>query len=165
MRGTLTISALAKLSGVSSKTLRYWESLGLLPRAARSHTGYRLFQPGSVPHIEFIQKAKSIGLSLADIAKVLQLARDGHNPCPDVVQWAEQKAALLQQQIALLSALRQRLERFRRDWSKRLPCPRLSEPEICCLIEDLPSPKSAKGGAQNAKALVATTRRTVGAGR
>ncbi|MGH9342974.1 MAG: MerR family DNA-binding transcriptional regulator, partial [Terriglobia bacterium] len=45
MRETLTVTALAKRTGVSSKTIRYWESLGLLPRAARTHTGYRLFDP------------------------------------------------------------------------------------------------------------------------
>lgn len=43
MREALRISALARKTGVRSTTLRYWEQLGLLPRAARSHTGYRLF--------------------------------------------------------------------------------------------------------------------------
>ena len=46
-RGTmgqaLSISALARSNGVTSKTLRYWERVGLLTKAARTHTGYRIF--------------------------------------------------------------------------------------------------------------------------
>lgn len=164
MKDGLTVSALAKLSGVSSKTLRYWESLGLLPRAARSHTGYRLFSPDTVKYVEFIQKAKSIGLTLAEIAKVLELARRGGNPCPEVARWVGQKAESLRKQIELLSALRRRLERFRRGWSKRLPCPPVHVSEICCLIEDLPSPKPLKGGVRNAEGLVATACRASRAG-
>lgn len=43
MRKALSVSALAKSAGVTTKTLRYWEGLGLLPRANRTHTGYRVF--------------------------------------------------------------------------------------------------------------------------
>jgi MerR family copper efflux transcriptional regulator len=45
MRQALSISALAKSTGVTSKTLRHWERVGLLPKAARTHTGYRIFAP------------------------------------------------------------------------------------------------------------------------
>jgi MerR family regulatory protein len=45
MGQALSISALAKSTGVTSKTLRYWERVGLLPRANRTHTGYRIFAP------------------------------------------------------------------------------------------------------------------------
>lgn len=163
MRDVLTISALAKRTGVSSKTLRYWESLGLLPKAARSHTGYRLFNSESVQRVEFIQKSKSVGLSLAEVAKVLKLAGSGGNPCPHVARWAEEKAELLGQQIRLFSALRRRLRQVHRIWSKKLPCPRVRSAEICCLIEDLPAPILTKGGEPDAKTMATRTSRAGGA--
>lgn len=162
MREMLSISALAKQTGVSSKTLRYWESRGLLPQAARSHTGYRLFGPESVQYVAFIQKSKSIGLTLAEATRVLELARNGRSPCPEVVEWLGQKAESLRQQIKLLSALYRRLERLRRRWSRELPCP-LDSGEMCCLIEGLPAVEFSKGGNQNAKTLVASVRRVGGA--
>jgi len=57
------LRALAKSAGVTSKTLRYWERVGLLPKAARTHTGYRLFAPEVIHYIDFILKAKSVGLT------------------------------------------------------------------------------------------------------
>ncbi len=158
MREVLTISVLAKRTGVSSKTLRYWEGLGLLPRPARTHTGYRVFSPQVVERVEFIQKAKSIGLTLAEVSKVLELARSGSNPCPQVARWAEQKMRLLEQQIEFLSSLRRRIERVRRGWSKKLPCPRIEAAEICCLIEDLPTPRLFQGGVHEPKNLVRVNR-------
>ena len=153
----LTISALARHTGVSAKTLRYWESLALLPKAARSHTGYRLFDPDAARYVEFIQKSKSVGLSLSEIAKVLRVARNGGNPCPEVVSWAKQKAEEIEQQIDLLSDMHRRLRHFTRLWSRMLPCRRLRPREICCLIESLPVPKSRKGGERHAKALASLT--------
>jgi MerR family copper efflux transcriptional regulator len=97
MVGKQTISALTKRTGVPSKTLQYWESLGLLPKAARSHTGYRLFKPETIRQVEFIQKPKSIGLTLVEVARILDLAQAGRSPCPYVAPWAEQKLEFLQQ--------------------------------------------------------------------
>ena len=73
----LTTSALAERTGIPSKTLRYWENLDLLPKAARSHTGNQLFEPENIRQVEFVQKARSIGLTLAKVASVLQLALKG----------------------------------------------------------------------------------------
>lgn len=157
MVGMLTISTLAKRSGIPSRTIRYWESLRLLPQASRSHTGYRLFSAETVRGVEFIQKAKSIGLSLAEIAKVLELARTRKNPCLQVSLWAEQKAALLEQQIRFLSALHRRLKKFLRTSSRKLPCPPIAVGEICCLIEELPVPNFLKGGERNAKTVANRT--------
>jgi len=164
--GPLKISDLAKLTGVSGKTLRYWESLGLLPRAIRSHTGYRFFAPETVRQVEFIQKAKSIGLTLGEIAEVLKLAKGGQDPCSEVARWVEGKIVALEEQIEFLVGLRRRLEHFRRQASAKLPCPPMKPSEICCLIEGLPSPKAGlqKGGVGDAKALVAAVRRVSGAG-
>jgi hypothetical protein len=67
MRQALSISALARSTGVTSKTLRHWERVGLLPKAARTHTGYRIFAPEVMRYIDFILKAKTVGLTLSGV--------------------------------------------------------------------------------------------------
>ena len=145
MRQAFSISALAKSAGVTAKTLRHWERIGLLPRANRTHTGYRIFAPDVMRYIDFILKAKTVGLTLAEMKRVIELAHDGGNPCPEVLQWLEEKDKALEQQIHSLRALRQRLRWFRHLCSTNdvLTCAR--EKELCCLIEDLPNSQLKRG--------------------
>ena|SRR5487761_669377 len=152
MRDTLTISALAKRARLPSKTIRYWESLGLLPRAARSHTGYRVFDSESLRYIAFIRKSKAIGLTLAEMLEILRLTRSGHCPCPEVFRWTAARVKSIEEQIRELSALLLRLKRIRRQWSRE-SCSRGKCGQICHLVEELPESKSWEGG-RNAKSLV-----------
>jgi MerR family copper efflux transcriptional regulator len=152
MREALTISGVAKRSGVPPKTLRYWESLGLLPKAARTHTGYRSFDSDTLRYIAFIRKSKSIGLTLAEMREILRLARTGQCPCPEVVTWTQEKAKSVEAEIRALSALLQRLKRIRRGWSKDA-CERSACGEVCYLLAELPESKSLDGGKRNAKTL------------
>lgn len=151
MHETLTISALAKRSGVPSKTIRYWESLGLLPRAARSHTGYRVFDSESLRYVAFIRKSKAIGLTLAEMREILRLARAGHCPCPDVVRWTAARARSIESQIRELSALLRRLKHIRRQWFSE-SCSSGNCGQACYLVQELPECKSNEGG-KNGKFL------------
>jgi DNA-binding transcriptional MerR regulator len=91
MAQALSISALARSTGVTAKMLRYWERVGLLPKAALTHTGYRIFGAEANCYIDFILKSKSVGLTLAEMKRVIEFARQGKNPCPEVVQWIDEK--------------------------------------------------------------------------
>lgn len=153
MPDALTISAFAKRSGVPSKTIRYWEGLGLLPKAARSHTGYRVFDPAALRYVAFVRKSKAIGLTLAEMQEILHLARIGRCPCPEVFGWTQTKAKSVTEQIRELSALLKRLKRIEREW-KRCSCKGDSCGEVCSLIAGLPEYKSSAGGKNNAKTLV-----------
>lgn len=154
MRQQLTISALAKGTGASPKTLRYWERLGLLPRAFRTHTGYRLFDHKALHYVQFIQKCKSVGLTLAEMKRLLEMTRKGQNPCPEVIRWADEKARTVAEQIQTLQRLQQRLREFRRGYERDSALNCFRPGELCCLIEDLPDFKPEKGG-RNAKTLFA----------
>jgi MerR family copper efflux transcriptional regulator len=156
MRQALSISALAKSTGVTSKTLRYWERVGLLPKAARTHTGHRIFGAEANHYIEFILKAKSVGLTLSEMKRVLEFTRQGKNPCPEVVQWIDEKDRAVEQQIHSLRALQRRLRRFRGLCSVSSVTTCVREGELCCLIEDLPNPQLAKGDGHE-KALFGCT--------
>lgn len=69
----LTRGELAKLSGVKSASIRYYEKIGLLPEPPRSHAGYRMFSPESVNRIRFIKEAQELGFSLKEIKELLDL--------------------------------------------------------------------------------------------
>ena len=144
MHKALSISELAKSAGVTSKTLRHWERLGLLPKAMRTHTGYRVFDPKVVHYINFIQKSKTVGLTLREARRVLELARKGKNPCPEVVKWIDDKAAQVEERIGGLKALQERLREFRHICSSTSVLTCFRPGELCCLIEDLPN--STDGG-------------------
>lgn len=161
MQQALSISALAKSAGVTARTLRYWERLGLLPKATRTHTGYRVFDPQTAHYIDFIQRAKAVGLTLKELKLLLELARKGKNPCPQVMRWIEEKAVGVEQQIRTLRALQKRLQEFQRAYSvpAALACCRAGE--LCCLIEGLPNPGN---GGRNAKVVRARNYATRNAG-
>jgi DNA-binding transcriptional MerR regulator len=67
----LTISQLARQFGLSRSTLLYYDSIGLLSPSGRSHANYRLYSEDDVRRMESIARYRSAGLSLADIARIL----------------------------------------------------------------------------------------------
>ncbi len=73
----LKISEAARLVGVPAKTLRYYEGIGLLSPAKRTESGYRLYGWRELEQIEFIRRAKLMGLSLEEIRGLVQSAEDG----------------------------------------------------------------------------------------
>ncbi len=150
MANRFTVTALARRTGVSSKAIRYWESLGLLPRAERTHTGYRVFPPETDEYLRFIRKSKAIGLSLREMREVLRLARAGRCPCEEVVRWTEMRTRELENEIRLLSQTVTRLRRSTRQWRRQCCAPGECG-EICTLIEHLPEFAPSQGGNRNEK--------------
>lgn len=151
---TLGIRQLAREAGVSSKTLRYWESLGILSPAGRTHTNYRRYTETNMERVLFIRKAQSLGFTLAEIRQIFGLARSHKAPCDAVVRWAGEKARMLEGQIRLLQDLKARLERYRRRWAAEKKPSHLGPNEVCRCIESVavhdlqitPSPLPGKGG-------------------
>ena len=74
------ISELARRSGFSPSTLRYYETVGLLARPDRTEAGYRIYDDDAVDRLRFVARAKAMGLALTDIAELVGLWADG--PCP-----------------------------------------------------------------------------------
>src|ERR1700742_3888036 len=79
-----TVGAAAKAVGVSPKAVRIWEAKGLLPPAARTEAGYRLFSDDDISILRFILRARTLGLTLPEIKKILDLHRQGTAPCDQV---------------------------------------------------------------------------------
>lgn len=114
MRG-LTIGTLAQRVGVNRATVRYYERRGLL-RPARSAAGYRLYGERVVEEIRFIKRAQTLGLSLAEIQELLELARAGLKPCSRVIALTEQQLASVDARIRQLIQFRRRLASAVKQW-------------------------------------------------
>ncbi|WNM30372.1 MerR family transcriptional regulator [Streptomyces sp. Li-HN-5-11] len=69
--GLLTIGELARATGLTVRTIRYWSDEGALPEVARSAGGYRLYDTASVARLELIRTLRELGLGLDDVRKVL----------------------------------------------------------------------------------------------
>jgi MerR family Zn(II)-responsive transcriptional regulator of zntA len=70
----VTIQKAATMAGLSPKTIRFYEESGLLGTTARSEAGYRLFSESDIRRLRLIRRAKILGLPLADIKELADLA-------------------------------------------------------------------------------------------
>src|SRR5436305_5123786 len=108
----MRIGELASRSGVSPKTIRYYESIGLLPTPERLPSGYRDYDASALDALAFIRAAQAVGLSLGEIRGIVALRDEGQTPCGYVVDLLRSRAAELDRRIAELRALRGELNRL-----------------------------------------------------
>jgi len=80
----LRIGSVAKRTGLSIHTIRYYEKEGLLEKAPRSSGGFRHYRPETVERLAFIQKAKEFGLTLGEIKRITCCGDMGLGPCCDM---------------------------------------------------------------------------------
>ncbi|WP_219420147.1 heavy metal-responsive transcriptional regulator [Pseudonocardia nigra] len=80
----MRIGELAERVGVNTKTIRYYESINLLPQAARTAAGYRIYGPDDEARLAFIKTAQQLGLTLDEVRDVLALRDAGTTPCEHV---------------------------------------------------------------------------------
>jgi DNA-binding transcriptional MerR regulator len=69
-QGLVSISEACKATGLSARTIRYYEELGLLPGVRRREGGRRAYGPDELERLAFIQRLKALGLSLAEIKEL-----------------------------------------------------------------------------------------------
>ncbi len=108
----MRIGELAEGSGVSAKTIRYYEDIGLVPPARRLASGYRDCEPSMLERLAFIRGAQAVGLSLGEIRGIVALRDDGQTPCGHVLDLLRTRSAVLDRRIDELRALRGELNRL-----------------------------------------------------
>jgi MerR family copper efflux transcriptional regulator len=111
MTQPLTIGQLAKATGVTSKTIRYYESVGVLRPPARSSSGYRQYDQRAAERLLFVRRARGLGLSLKSLTTVaasLDVARPALRP--RLLVLVREHLSAVQQQIADLHLLQRQLE-------------------------------------------------------
>lgn len=104
----MKIGELAKHLQVSTDTLRYYESHGLLAPSGRTANGYRMYDNAQLLQMRFIIRAKQVGFSLSEIKELLAIKiQKQQRSCEEVKRLTEQKRDLVKAKIAEL----QRFER------------------------------------------------------
>lgn len=126
----MNISEAARRSGLSTKTIRYYEEIGLIGPAARSENGYRQYDGQAVDELHFLARAREVGFDIEECRQLLELQRDRHRQSRHARALVLEKSAQLQQRIEQLRAMQGVLE----EMASR--CKGDEGPE-CAILEDL----------------------------
>src|SRR5215469_8849477 len=102
----MNIGEVACESGVSTKTIRYYETAGLIATAERTGGGYRVYTQEDVHVLRFIKRARDLGFSIERIRRLLDLWRDKSRASRDVKRLALDHIADIAAKIAEMSAVR-----------------------------------------------------------
>jgi DNA-binding transcriptional MerR regulator len=130
----MRIGELEERAGVPAKTIRYYESVGVLPEPRRLENGYRDYELSTVSRLEFIRSAQAIGLSLGEIRGVLDFRDGGQIPCAHVAELIDRRALEISEQIAALERARTDLQRLSRR-ARRLSPRDCEKANVCHIIE------------------------------
>lgn len=131
--GNLTIGRVAKAAGVHKETVRYYQSLGLVPEPSRPPGSVRRYGEATVARLRFIKRAQELGFTLEEVRKLL-LLEDGQN-CAATRKLAEQKLEVIRARISDLNRMRRTLETL------IASCDEGRRPRACPIIRSL----SARG--------------------
>jgi MerR family gold-responsive transcriptional activator of gol and ges genes len=108
----MNIGEAAKISGVNAKLIRHYESIGIIPKASRSESGYRTYSKDDVHVLSFVKRARNLGFSMKEIKKLVSLWRNKSRASSDVknlalahIQEMEQKIRDLQEMTKTLKHL------------------------------------------------------------
>lgn len=105
----MRIGTVASRSGVPTKTIRYYEEIGLIKAPGRTEGGYRDYDDADVETLRFIQRARKLGFSVHDVGDLLALWRDRSRASADVRHIASGHVAAIEDKIAQLQSIRQTL--------------------------------------------------------
>ena len=131
--GLYSIGEAAERAGVSVKMARYYESIGLMPRAKRTESGYRLYGENEVHQLVFIRRARALGFSIEEIEQLLALWRNKRRASAQVKRLALHHVEELEGKIAELQAMRDALVHLAEHChgDTRPECPILEELAHC----------------------------------
>jgi DNA-binding transcriptional MerR regulator len=108
----MLIGELATATGVSAKTIRYYEDIGILAPPLRTTSGYRSYERATVDRVAFIRAAQAVGLSLGEIRGIVALRDRGETPCAHVMDLIAARALEVDQRIVELRQLRADLDQL-----------------------------------------------------
>jgi len=129
----MRIGTVAEQVGVGTKTIRYYESIGLLAAPDRTPSGYRDYGDDTTERLRFIRDAQSTGLSLDEIKSVLELKDAGARSCDHTVALVEQHLAEIDAQLDRLQAARAELVGLA-ERARRLDPANCTDPHRCQVI-------------------------------
>jgi MerR family copper efflux transcriptional regulator len=125
----LNIGSVAEAAGLPAKTIRYYESIGLIEPAGRRSNGYRSYSEADMRTLAFIKRARSLGFSVEEVRDLLDLWRDKSRKSAAVKALAAKHIQALDYKIGELQSMRQALAHLvkRCHGDSRPDCPILGE--------------------------------------
>jgi DNA-binding transcriptional MerR regulator len=112
--------ALAKAAGVSPDTIRHYENIGVLPKASRTESGYRVYPESALERVLVVRSVLRIGFTLSELADVLKARDAGGAPCQRVYKLAQEKLKGITADIEALKNTERYLKEVLIDWEHRM---------------------------------------------
>jgi DNA-binding transcriptional MerR regulator len=128
----LWIGQVAAESGVSIKTIRFYEDIGLLTLPDRTEGGFRLFSREVLNRLAFIKQAQSLGMSLQEIKEFLDIRDQGSYPCAAIRERMQAKILEIDTRVAELILLKHHLLDILETWQEPTE---IQESTICPNLE------------------------------
>lgn len=126
----MNIGDIAKLTGLSSKSIRLYEEKQIITSPQRSESGYRIYTQQHVVELKLIARAKNAGFSLIECKELVQLAQNHNRKSSEVKAKAKEKLREVEHKIAQL----QEIEAQLKSWVSACPGDSGSQ---CPIIEEL----------------------------
>lgn len=108
----MRIGELADQLGVTTKAIRFYERIGLLPDPPRTSSGYRTYEEADAERLVFIKTAQRLGLTLDEIKEIIAFRDRGEQPCGYVADVLQRQVTDLDTRIREMRALRDELRRL-----------------------------------------------------
>ena len=131
----MKISELGQRCGVTAKTIRYYESIGLMDEPVRTASGYRHYSDDAIERLRFIRDAQVTGLTLSEIASVLELKGAGQRSCAHTTALIDAHLVSIDLQLERLIAARRELSTLA-ERARTLDPSSCTDPNRCQVIAD-----------------------------
>jgi MerR family transcriptional regulator, copper efflux regulator len=129
----MNIGEASKATGVTAKMIRYYESIGLMPKVVRTGSGYRVYAESDIHTLRFIRRARDLGFSIESIARLLRLWQNRHRSSANVKSVTTEHIGALRKRIAEMEAMVRTLEHLAKH------CHGDQRPD-CPILDDLAKP-------------------------
>jgi MerR family transcriptional regulator, copper efflux regulator len=126
----MNIGEAAKISGVNAKLIRHYESIGVIPKASRTETGYRSYSEADVHTLTFVKRSRTLGFSMKEIKKLVNLWKNKSRASIDVKSMAAKHIDEMEKKISELQSMVKTLKHLSKN------CHGDSRPE-CPILDDL----------------------------
>ena len=105
----MNIGQTARVTKVPAKTIRYYETIGLIPAPGRTESGYRVYDHRAIAQLRFVRRARDLGFSLREVGELLGLWSDEEREAREVRALAQAHLSSVERRIAEFEALRRTL--------------------------------------------------------
>jgi DNA-binding transcriptional MerR regulator len=152
---TLKIGELAERTGTNPPTIRYYEEIGLLPRAARQGGGQRRYGDDAVRRVTFVRRCRDFGFAIDQVRELVELSGDPGRDCAEARDIGRAHLAAIRERLAELRAL----EREMQDFVERCDTACAGGPGTACVplvaLGRAEAPAGIGGGTRRATARLA----------